>query len=739
MMGKETTLALLRQMLGPAAQFRDGQWEAIDLAANQRQRLLVVQRTGWGKSVVYFLAARILRDAGAGPTLLISPLLSLMRNQILAAEKLGIRAATIHSQNLEDWAQVEADIEANQVDVLLVSPERLGNAAFLQKLLPLIQGSIGMFVVDEAHCISDWGHDFRPDYRRIVRVLRLLPPNVPVLCTTATANDRVVKDIESQIANLRVLRGPLLRRSLKLYNIKLHDQADRLAWLAHFLPQLPGSGIIYTLTVQDARRVAEWLERQGIAARAYHAALETHQRIETEQQLLNNDVKALVATVALGMGFDKPDLGFVIHYQRPGSVVAYYQQVGRAGRAVDSAFGILLSGREDDEIQDYFINSAFPPLEVMSGMLRVLGKAGALTVEEIGAELNYGRGTMEKALRLLEVDGAVTHDTWNYSRTANPWQPDAARFEQVTQRRRAELEEIKRYVEHHGCLMEFLSRALDDPAAAPCGKCMNCTGQTQRRAAPSDLVRAAVDFLRHDALVLEPRVRWPKPVLAAVHKILPDALERYESGHPKMIIPERLRAREGRVLCMYGDAGWGNEVARGKYQTGRFSEALVTAAAELIQRKWKPEPPPQWVTAIPSRQHGDLVQDFAQRLAASLGLPFVPALRQRRTTQPQEEMRNSALQLRNVLRAFKVTEAPVLVPCGAETAPAGLTRMFQRLVQRVSASFGNGPTLPPVPVLLVDDMVDSGWTLTLAAVLLQHHGSGPVYPFALAKATPRGS
>jgi ATP-dependent DNA helicase RecQ len=737
-MQRETTLALLREMLGPVAEFRDGQWEAIDLAANQRQRLLVVQRTGWGKSVVYFLAARILRDAGAGPTLLISPLLSLMRNQILAAERLGIRAATIHSENLDDWAKVETDLQANRVDVLMVSPERLGNAAFLQKLLPLIQGSIGMFVVDEAHCISDWGHDFRPDYRRIVRILRLLPPGVPVLCTTATANDRVVKDIESQITDLHVLRGPLVRRSLKLFNIKLDDQADRLAWLAHFLPQLPGSGIIYTLTVQDARRAAEWLRRQGIAARAYHADLEAQQRIEAEQQLLSNGVKALVATVALGMGFDKPDLGFVIHFQRPGSVVAYYQQVGRAGRAVDSAFGILLSGREDDEIQDYFINSAFPPLEVMSGVLRVLGKAEMLTVDEIGAELNYGRGALEKALKLLEVDGAVEHDKRSFRRTANPWHPDAARYEQVTQRRRAEVGEMKRYVEHNGCLMEFLSRALDDPAAAPCGKCMNCTGKTERQTVPPALAQAAVDFLRHDALVLKPRIWWPKPALQELDKVLPGALDRYESGKPKMVIPERLRAQEGRVLCMYGDAGWGHEVARGKYQTGQFSDALVTAAAELIQSKWKPEPPPQWVTAIPSRRHAELVRDFAQRLAASLGLPFVPALRQCRETQPQKEMRCSARQLRNVLRAFEVAEAPVLTSAGAAAAANGFTGMVQRLARRVSTSFGNGPTLPPAPVLLVDDMMDSGWTLTLAAVLLQHHGSGPVYPFALAKASPRG-
>ena len=737
-MQKVPTLSLLRQMLGPGAEFRDGQWEAIDLAANQRQRLLVVQRTGWGKSVVYFLAAKILRDAGAGPTLLISPLLSLMRNQILAAEKLGIRAATIHSQNLEDWAQVEADLQSNRVDVLLVSPERLGNTAFLQKLLPLIQGSIGMFVVDEAHCISDWGHDFRPDYRRIVRVLRVLPPKVPVLCTTATANNRVVQDIESQISNLHVLRGPLVRRSLKLFNIGLADQADRLAWLAYYLPQLPGTGIIYTLTVQDARRVAEWLQRQGIAARAYHADLEPPQRIEAEQQLLSNEVKALVATVALGMGFDKPDLGFVIHFQRPGSVVAYYQQVGRAGRAVDLAFGILLSGREDDEIQEYFINSAFPPLEVMSGVLRVLGGARTLTVDEIGAELNYGRSTIEKALKLLEVDGAVQHDQTGYSRTANPWHPDTARFEQVTRHRREELAEIKRYVEHKGCLMEFLSRALDDPAAAPCGKCMNCTGQTQRRPVPPTLAQAAVDFLRHDALVLEPRIWWPKPALGDLEKALPGALDRFESGRPKMTLPKRLRAQQGRVLCMYGDAGWGREVARGKYQTGRFSDALVTAAAELIQSKWKPEPPPGWVTAVPSQRHAELVRDFAQRLAASLGLPFVAALRQHHETQPQKEMRCSARQLRNVLAAFEVKATSALVPSGAEAAAGGSVGMAQQLARQVGASFGNSPLLAPVPVLLVDDIVDSGWTLTLAAVLLQHHGSGPVYPFALAKASPRG-
>jgi ATP-dependent DNA helicase RecQ len=708
---RESALILLRQMLGPRAEFREGQWEAIGLVANQGRRVLVVQRTGWGKSVVYFLAAKILRDAGAGPALLISPLLSLMRNQILAAEKLGIRAKTLHSENVHEWEEVQKALGANEADVLLISPERLANQKFLQELLPLIQGKIGMFVVDEAHCISDWGHDFRPDYRRIVRILRLLPAGVPVLCTTATANDRVVKDIETQIPKLHILRGPLVRRSLKLFNIKLDDQAERMAWLAHFLPKLQGNGIIYTLTIQDARRVAAFLKQQGIVARAYHADLEGGERIGAERLLLENDVKALVATVALGMGFDKPDLGFVIHFQRPGSVVAYYQQVGRAGRAVDSAYGVLLSGREDDEIQDYFIRTAFPPAKILEEVVRELAKSNGMTVEELSGELNYPYTTLEKALKLLEVDGAVEREGSKYLRTANRWKPDVARAERVTQHRLDELAEIKGYVEHTGCLMEFLSRALDDPTAAPCGKCMNCTGKTQRNSPPQELVQAAVNFLRSDTLILEPRLKWPKPVVEEIAKAWPAAVEFFDTGKPKAMMPKALCAEEGRALCVYGDAGWGEAVAHGKYEVGGFSETLITASAELIQRIWKPTPAPEWVTAIPSQRHSELVREFAERLAEKLGLPFLPALHKRGQTPPQKEMQNSAMQVRNLLRAFDIV--------GVTSAPKGFK-------------------IPTGPVLLVDDVVDSRWTLTWTAVLLRQHGSGPVYPFALAKASLRG-
>ncbi len=697
-MKREQAEMLLRQMLGPGAEFRDGQWEAIAAIAGERKRLLVVQRTGWGKSIVYFLATKLLRDASAGPTLLISPLLSLMRNQLAMAERLGVRAATIHSENFDDWPATEAALRENRCDLLMVSPERLGNHEFLQKLLPLIQGHIGLFVVDEAHCISDWGHDFRPDYRRIVRVLCHLPAGVPVLCTTATANDRVVRDVESQIVGLTTLRGPLVRPSLKLFNIRLDDQAERLAWLAQMLPKLPGSGIVYTLTIQDARRVAQFLETTGIVARQYHADLDGEERVALEQALLRNEVKVLVATVALGMGFDKPDLGFVVHFQRPGSVVAYYQQVGRAGRAVDTAFGILLSGREDDEIADYFIRTAFPAAEVMEEVRQKLEAGNGLTLDGIVAQSNHPRGAVEKALKLLEVDDAVVRENKLWHRTANRWAPDVMRAEQVTALRRAEVEQMRRYVEHTGCLMEFLARALDDPSPTPCGKCMNCTGKTARQQVTPELSHRAVEFLRGDALVIKPRSRWPIPALAEIRQAMPVAVNQNSA------IPEAVRAAEGRVLCLWGDAGWGREVARGKYETQRFNDALVEAAARLVRERWQPDPSPSWVTAVPSLRRTILVANFAERLAGKLSVPFVPVIQKTRETPPQKEMQNSVTQLRNLLGAFAV----------------------------------NGET-PPGPVLLVDDLVDSGWTLTVLAVLLRQHGSGPVYPLALAKSSPRNS
>jgi ATP-dependent DNA helicase RecQ len=674
---------LLVRMLGPGAEFRDGQREAIE-AVLRGERTLVVQRTGWGKSIVYWMATRVLRDRGRGPTLVISPLLSLMRNQIDAAKRLGLRPATIHSGNREEWQAAREGLRSDSVDVLLVSPERLGNEEFATEVLPSITGGIGLFVVDEAHCISDWGHDFRPDYRRLRRIIAGLPPRTPLLATTATANDRVVADVVEQLGgDVRTVRGSLARSSLRLQTITLRDGAERLAWLAENLPAMPDSGIVYCLTVADTERVAEWLNQNGIMAAAYHARLTNEARIELERSLIDNRFKALVASTALGMGFDKPDLGFVVHYQRPGSVIAYYQQVGRAGRALENAYGILLSGREDDEINDFFIRNAFPPEADMRAVLAALESVETASLPVLEQRLNLRRSRIAHILKLLEVDSAVAHEGQRYFRTLNPWQPDTDRIERVTALRRSELAHMQAYMTHPGCLMTYLTAALDDPTLAPCGRCAPDLGGLLPTTPDPALVRRAVDFLRRSDRPIEPRRQWPQGAVPSLTGRMP------------------LPNEPGRTLAVYGDAGWGRRVAEGKYREHRFGDDLVAAAAKLVSDRWRPDPAPTWVTAIPSLRHPALVGDYARRLADALGLPFHDVLAAA-AVPPQKEMQNSAQQLRNVAASLRA-----IAEC-----PAG-------------------------PVLLVDDIVDSRWTLTYAGWLLRHHGAGPVHPIALATAAPQ--
>ncbi|GAC1638243.1 MAG: hypothetical protein NVS4B2_27280 [Chloroflexota bacterium] len=495
---------LLRRALDdPSARFRDGQWEAIARLTHHRARLLVVQRTGWGKSLVYFLTTRLLRDAGAGPALLISPLLALMRNQVEAATRLGIRAATLNSSNRAEWDHVAERLRHDDVDILLVSPERLANDDFRDNvLLPLID-RIGFFVIDEAHCISDWGHDFRPDYRRIDRVLQVLPAGVPLLATTATANNRVVNDVAETLGRgVQVLRGPLARPGLRLQNIALPRAAARMAWMAEQVPHLPGSGIIYALTVRDARRGALWLRSQGIDAHPYWGGLEPERREEMERRLLDNSVKALVATSALGMGFDKPDLGFVIHFQAPGSLVQYYQQVGRAGRAIEQSYGVLLAGSEDRDIAEYFIRTAFPPREHVGEVLRVLrASREGMSVSMLEGSVSLRSGQIEKVLKHLAVMVPAPvrrqQDRW-FANTAR-YTPNHARVEQLTAIRYQELERMALYMQSRACLMRFLARELDDPHPRRCGQCTVCRGKPLLPEQCSRaMVERAAEFVRRN-------------------------------------------------------------------------------------------------------------------------------------------------------------------------------------------------------------------------------------------------
>ena len=676
--------ALLQAMLGQGASFREGQLESILSVVRDRNRTLVVQRTGWGKSLVYFIATKMLREAGQGPAILVSPLLSLMRDQVAAAERIGVRAARIDSSNTADWRETEDALRRGQVDILLVSPERLANEHFQKETLALFEGRIGLLVVDEAHCISDWGHDFRPDYRRIVRIVGNLPPRSPLMATTATANARVVSDIEEQFGpNLRTIRGPLARASLRIQAVRLPGMASRLAWLAEHLPQLPGTGIIYCLTQRTCERVSGWLAEVGIDAPVYHAGIEGREQLE--RRLLDNDVKALVATVALGMGFDKPDLGFVVHFQRPGSLVAYYQQIGRAGRALDDAVAVLLEGAEDDDICQFFIETAFPRADQMLEVRRVIAAGEGMRVPDLQREVNLGKGKLERILKLLEVEGAIFVEEGKYFASPTPWAPDPVRPAAVTRRRYDELARMKAFVSARGCLMEYVTRELDDPHAGPCGRCANCGGEPTRVSESEVAARLraqAEAFISRGVVEFEPRKQWPNGGV------------RGRKGR----IPAERQAQAGRALCVYNEGALGVEVKAAIYERQHIGDDLVARAATCVAR-WNPEPSPSWVVGVPSTRR-TLVGDFARRLAAALGLPYREALQKARATDEQKTMENSFQQAQNVVDAFRVV--PGLVLEG--------------------------------PVLLVDDIVRSRWTFTVCAVTLRVAGSGPVFPFALASA-----
>ncbi len=677
-----TALAWLRSLTGePTAEFRAGQLEAIGDIVIDRARVLCVQRTGWGKSAVYFVATALLREAGAGPTLIISPLLALMRNQIAAAESLGLRAYTINSTNRDEWDDVRDRLGADAIDLLLISPERLNNPRFREEMLPLFAASVGLLVIDEAHCISDWGHDFRPDYRRVKDMLAALPSGVAVLGTTATANDRVVADVVEQLdvrhgEPLRTYRGPLARASLRLEVLELPRPAERLAWLAANLGSFPGSGIVYTLTKRDAEQVAAFLRAQGITALAYSGEQETEDRIATEDRLLRNEVKAVVATSALGMGYDKADLTFVVHYQAPGSVVSYYQQIGRAGRGVDHAEIVLLRGGEDRRIQDFFIEQAFPDRERVMAVLGELEAAGedGRTTRELMAVVNLGMGRIEAMLKILDVEGAVARagSRWKLVPDA-AWSYDAERYAQVTALRRAEQAAMATFGSDGRCLMRVLQEQLDDPQARDCGRCSVCAGPRFGTPLDTELVEAAGRHLRSNPIELD------------VKKMAPDA-----SGVMRKI-PDDVRLEPGWALARFGDGGWWPAVERG-LRDGEFEADVVTALADVVRAGGV-----SWMSCVPSASRAGVLERLGEEVAASLGVPFVPLVERACARPPQREMANAAQQAANVRGAFRVVATP-----------------------------------PPGPGALLDDRRMSGWTLAMVGGQLRRAGAERVVPLALA-------
>nr|WP_069847855.1 RecQ family ATP-dependent DNA helicase [Actinoalloteichus hymeniacidonis] len=686
----------LRALAGPQARLRADQWAAISALVIDRRRALVVQRTGWGKSAVYFVATALLRELGEGPTIIVSPLLALMRNQVEAAAAAGVHAATINSANATEWEQVQDAVASGEVDVLLVSPERLNNPDFRDTVLPALTESAGLLVVDEAHCVSDWGHDFRPDYRRLRTLLTELPPGVPVLATTATANDRVVHDVTEQLglgqpeAQTLVLRGPLDRESLHLGVLRLPTAQARLGWLAENLPNLTGSGIVYTLTVATAEEVAGYLRDRGHEVVAYTGRTEAAEREQIEADLLANRVKAVIATSALGMGFDKSDLGFVLHLGAPSSPISYYQQIGRAGRGVERADVLLLPGREDADIWRYFASLAFPPEPVVTQVLAALNGADRpLSTSALEPRVELSRNRLEVVLKVLDVDGAVRRVRGGWEGTGEAWSYDAARYQRIEQARQSEQQAMLTYLDTSGCRMEFLRTQLDDPQSAPCGRCDNCTGTNWSNEVSTAEQEAAGERLRRPGVEVGTRKQWPTGL--ATMGI--EATGRIDAGHA---------AEPGRALGRLTDIGWGNrlrELLASDASDQAAPEDIVTACVTVLAA-WDWRQRPVGIVAVGSRRRTRLIRSLAERIGA---LGRLPVLGEVAVLGDAPHRANSAQRVAALWNAFEIREP---------------------LAGRLAGVEG--------PVLLIDDHVDSGWTMTIVAKALRQAGVPAVLPFALA-------
>ena len=673
--------AILRSLYGESACFRDGQYEAIEATLLNR-RTLVVQRTGWGKSLVYFACTKLLRNRGAGTTFVVSPLLVLMQNQIEAAERMGLRCEALNSQTKDRREEVLSGIIDGETDLVLVTPETLFTND-VQAALPRMR--IGLFVIDEAHCISDWGHDFRLEYSRLKEVLRVLPSNVPVLATTATANDRVVDDLKVQLGDqVFVSRGPLTRESLYIQVIRLQKKAERYAWILENINRMPGCGIIYCLTQRDCDYLADFLQKNGISALSYYSrdGEEEVKNREAEEALKRNQIKALVATIKLGMGYDKEDISFVIHFQMPANIVSYYQQIGRAGRNIDRAYVILMTGQEDEDILRYFIETAFPTKEETEKIIACITEHEGMSQRDLEARLNLKRNRIENALRFMQNDGFIYKEKSKYYVSPKPFVYDDAHYSAVRALRYREMEQMKELVRTKECFSKFIVRALDDHTATDCGHCANCTGSVLPEKASFEAEEKASVYLNGRTLTILPRKQWIPSDVTDGKRI------KYVN-------------QEGLCLSRYGDPGYGELVKRDKYsREKRFCDELVGRSAQLL-RPYLAESRITHITCVPSLR-SDIVKDFAKRLAASCSVPFVELLEKTPANQ-QKEMENSAHQCANAIRSFSVIDGAII----------------------------------PERVLLVDDVVDSRWTLTVCGFRLMEKGCKEVYPFALADSSQK--
>ena len=674
---------VLHSFLGEGAEFHEGQYEAIEATLTNR-RTLVVQKTGWGKSMVYFVCSKLLRDEGKGVALIISPLLVLMSNQIDAAEKAGLKCDVLNSTKTEaEKAAIIEKMKNNELDIVYTTPETLFTA-LVQEALPQI--NIGLFVIDEAHCISDWGHDFRLEYSRLKKVVNNMPATVPLLATTATANDRVIADLREQLGgDVYVSRGELMRTNLSIQVLKLESKVERLAWILENVPRLEGSGIIYTLTHNDCDEIADFLKGNGISARPYYSGIDLDEdgsdpNIETERLFMENKIKVIVATIKLGMGYDKGDIAFVIHYQTPSSIVAYYQQIGRAGRKIDHAYTFLMNGEEDESIHEYFRMSAFPSEAEACSIYDAIKENNGLSIINLMSRLNFSMGRIDNALKFLVNEEFIYKNGSKYYMSTKAFSYNGQHYKDIINQREAEYKQMMELMDTDKCYNRFIVNALDDKTEKDCGFCANCTDRGEVTVSAEAIEKAAA-FVEKECYEIKPRLKWASTSMTKSSRI----------NNPNEV---------GICLSRYGHPVYGELVKKGKYEDKRFDDRLVDRSAQLL----KPFIAENGITAltyVPSLR-SEIVKDFAERLAQKLEIPCLDLLK-KTAAQQQKEMENSSFQCENALKSFDILDGAV----------------------------------PPENILLVDDMVDSKWTLTVCGDILSEAGAEHIYPFALASTSKR--
>lgn len=687
----DRALAILKKLYGENAQFRPGQYEAIERTIKEK-RLLVVQKTGWGKSLVYFICTKLLREEGAGVTLVISPLLALMENQLSAARKIGLSCEVLNSTKTMSEKELTLMLmQDNKCDLVLTSPEYLASKQ-AKEYLPSIK--IGLLVIDEAHCISDWGHDFRLEYNKIYKVIEKLQPNVPVLATTATANNVVIEDLTAQMGVPNVSRGHLMRNNLSIQVLNLPDKEARYAWILDNLPHLDGTGIIYCLSKKDCSWLADFLLENGIIAKPYYSGNAEQEKLNQTvlESFLKDEIKVIVSTIKLGMGFDKGNVAFVIHFQCPKNVIAYYQQIGRAGRSIPFARTFLMLGMEDFEINRSFIENAFPSESDMYRIRQYITACKSqCTINKLCSAIDLPKKRIQKALDFLE-DGDLIEKQWRtsnngisyatYKSTPEPFVYRAEHYEGIKAIRYKELEQMQAIASTEECLSRSIVSFLDDDEKHDCGVCANCDESSRFPTTVSaSSLRKAKEYLQNLTIPIVPWVYWPYNTI----------LEDRQNQYPNIT---------GIALSKYNE-GIGRLVKDGKYNTGKFDDRLVQKGSHVL-KKYVREHALSYVTSVPSL-NTDVVPNYAQRLAVACGLPYVPLLRKKNHSH-QKDLNNTSHQFENAYQSFD-------------------------LLPDVDV---------PTSVILVDDMVDSGLTLAVCGAILGQNGCERVFPLALADSSSGG-